>query len=130
MRFKLVIVDDAAFIREAIKSLLKDTDFECVGEAADGEEALQVISRCEPDVVILDLVLPKKNGIDVAMELSNKNSPAQIIACSTEGHEGLMIQAIDAGCCNFLTKPFTAESLKKVLRAAVAKPQELRQRRA
>lgn len=126
MGFKLVIVDDAAFIREAIKSLLAGSEIQCVGEAADGEEALRVIERCQPDVVILDLILPKKNGIEVAAELMRKKSKAQVIACSTEGQEGLMIQAIDAGCNNFLTKPFTAESLKKVLFAALAKPPKIR----
>lgn len=124
MGFKLVIVDDAAFIREAMKSLLQDTDFECVGEAADGEQALEVIDQCKPDVVILDLILPKKNGIEVAAELLKRKSPAQIIACSTEGQEGLMIQAIDVGCHNFLTKPFTADTLKRVLRAAAVKPEK------
>ena len=129
MGFKLVIVDDAAFIREAIKSLLQNTDFECVGEASDGEQALEVISQCKPDVVILDLILPKKNGIEVAAELLKRKSPAQIIACSTEGQEGLMIQAIDVGCNNFLTKPFTAETLKRVLRAAVIKPQSIQSKK-
>lgn len=122
MAFKLVIVDDAAFIREAMKALLQDTDFECVGEASDGEEALKVIEKCKPDVVILDLILPKKNGIEVAAELVKMKSSARVIACSTEGQEGLMIQAIDVGCNNFLTKPFTSDSLKRVLRAAVAEP--------
>jgi len=118
MGLKLVIVDDAPFIREAIRSLIEKTEIQLVGEAADGEEAVRVVARLKPDVVLMDMVLPKKNGIDATKEILEKNPNIKIVACSTEGQEGLLMRAIDAGCCNFVSKPFKAEELLKVIRKA------------
>jgi two-component system, chemotaxis family, chemotaxis protein CheY len=116
MGIKLVIVDDAPFIREALRTLLKNSEFECVGEAIDGVEAVKVIRNLKPEIVLLDLVLPKKNGIEVAREILEEMPKIKIIACSTEGRSGLMLKALDAGCAHFLTKPFTSETLLTVLR--------------
>ncbi len=128
MGIKLVIVDDAPFIREALRMLLKSTEFECVGEATDGVEAVKVIRNLKPEIVLLDLVLPKKNGIDVAKEILEEMPKIKIIACSTEGRSGLMLKALDAGCSHFLTKPFTTESLLNVLRATMKPPQKSKPR--
>jgi two-component system chemotaxis response regulator CheY len=119
MGFKLVIVDDAPFIREALRGLLEATEFSVVGEAADGHEASEMIRRLKPDVVLMDLVLPKKNGVEVTKEILEEMPKIKIIACSTEGQTGLTLKAIEAGCSHFLTKPFTSESLLKVLRATM-----------
>jgi len=116
MGIKLVIVDDAPFIREALRTLVSETEFECVGEAADGIEAVKIIRELKPELVLLDLVLPKKNGITVAREILEDMPKIKIIACSTESQSGLTLKALDAGCVNFLTKPFTSRSLLSILR--------------
>ncbi len=120
MGIKLVIVDDAPFIREAIRGLIRDTEFEYVGEAIDGEEAVDVIRRLKPDVVLMDLVMPKKNGIEVTKEILEEMPKIKIIACSTEGQTNLTLKALEAGCSHFLSKPFTAEALLKVLRTTMS----------
>lgn len=118
MGIKLVIVDDAPFIREAVRAFVKNTDIEFVGEASDGEEALAVVKKSKPDVILMDMVLPKKNGIEVTKEILEEHPEAKIVACSTEGQENLLIQALNAGCVNFVSKPFKSEDLLKAIRSA------------
>jgi two-component system chemotaxis response regulator CheY len=121
MGLKLVIVDDAPFIREAIRSLVDKTEIKLVGEAADGDEAIRIVAQMQPDVVLMDMVLPKKNGIEAAKAILEKNPKTKIVACSTEGQESLLIRALDAGCCNFISKPFKSDELLKVIRKAGGK---------
>ena len=121
MGIKLVIVDDAPFIREAVRNVIRGTEIKLVAEATNGEEAVRVVTQVKPDVVLMDMVLPKKNGIDATKEILKKNPSVKIVACSTESQESLLMQALDAGCCNFLAKPFKAEDLLKVIRSAGGK---------
>lgn len=121
MGIKLVIVDDAPFIREALRAIIQKAGFEFVGEAADGEEAVQVVLKKNPDIVLMDLVLPKKNGIDAVKEILEKNPNVKIIACSTETQDGMLIQAIEAGCSGFITKPFESDKVIKTINDAIKK---------
>lgn len=117
MGIKLVIVDDAPFMREAIRNILTNTEIELVGEATNGDEAISLAGRLRPDVILMDMVLPKKNGIEAARQILEKNSNIKIIACSTESQESLLMQALDVGCCSFLTKPFKKDELLNIIRA-------------
>ncbi|OFZ19463.1 MAG: hypothetical protein A2Z20_05420 [Bdellovibrionales bacterium RBG_16_40_8] len=119
MGIKLVIVDDAPFIREAVRNAVRDTEIELVAEAADGEEAITVVMKKNPDVVLMDMVLPKKNGIEATAEILEKNPKIKIIAFTTLDQEGLLLKALEAGCCNFLPKPFTTEKLLKIVRSVL-----------
>lgn len=118
MGIKLVIVDDAPFIREAVRNILRGTDIELIAEAVDGEEAVFIANRMKPEVILMDMVLPKKNGIEATREILDKNPNVKIIACSTESQENMLLQALEAGCCNFIAKPFKSEDLIKVIRSA------------
>ena len=120
MGLELVIVDDAAFIREAIRSVAERENFSIVGEAVDGDEAVRLVLALKPDVVILDLVLPKKNGIEVTKEILAENSKIKILACSTESQREMVLQAINAGCKEFLAKPFTTAQLIEKIRTVAA----------
>ncbi|MEK6556032.1 MAG: response regulator [Bdellovibrionota bacterium] len=122
MGIKLVIVDDAPFIREALRTIVQAAGFEFVGEAADGEEAVQVVLKKNPDIVIMDLVLPKKNGIVTIKEILEKNPAIKIIACSTETQDSMLIQAIEAGAVAFIKKPFETENVIKTINDAYKKP--------
>lgn len=121
MGIKLVIIDDAPFIREAVRVIAHKAGMEFVGEASDGVEAVEVVLRKNPDVVLMDMVLPKKNGIDAAKEILEKRPETRIVACSTEGQEAMLVKAIDAGCVNFVSKPFKADDLVRALKAAAGK---------
>ncbi len=118
MGIRLVIVDDAPFIREVLKSIFAKTEIEVVAEAVDGEEAIEIVAREKPHVVLMDIVMPRKSGIEAAAAI-NKDFPSiKIIACSTVDQNSMVMRAIEAGCCNYITKPFKTEDVLKAVRSA------------
>lgn len=119
MGIKLVIVDDAPFIREVIRNIFLKTDIEVVGEAEDGVEAIEVVTKLAPDVVLMDIVMPRKSGIDATQEILAQLPATKIVACSTADQETVLLKALEVGCCSFLVKPFNAEGLEKAVRDAV-----------
>ena len=119
MGIKLVIVDDAPFIREVLKHVFASSDVTVVAEAADGEEAIVVVRTYKPDVVLMDIVMPKKSGIEATQEILKELPRTRIIACSTIDQNTMVMRALEAGCCNYLTKPFKAEDVMKAVKAAV-----------
>ncbi|MCB0393536.1 MAG: response regulator [Bdellovibrionales bacterium] len=112
---KVVIVDDAAFVREVLSHLLKRNGFEVVGEACDGEEAVEIVLDRNPDLVIMDIVMPKLSGIEATKRILEKNPNQKIIACSTENSEGMVGKAIEAGCVDFISKPFEGKGVIEIL---------------
>lgn len=118
MAIKLVIVDDAPFIREVLRHIFAGTEIEVVGEARDGEEAVQVVTQLRPQVVLMDIVMPKKSGIEAAMEIVKELPETRVVACSTVDQNSMVMRALDAGCCNYVVKPFKAEDVLKAVRAA------------
>ncbi len=118
MGIKLVLVDDAPFIREAIRHALKESDIEIVGEASDGAEAVEITIKTNPHVVLMDIVMPKKSGIEASVEILKKLPHVKIIACSTVDQETMVMRALEAGCCGYVVKPFKIEELEKAIRSA------------
>lgn len=111
MKLKLVIVDDAPFIREIIRNIFLKTDINVVGEASDGAEAFDIVSSTNPDVVLMDIVMPIMSGIDATRKILNQFPQIKVIACTTIDQEEMILKALDAGCCNFVSKPFAAQTL-------------------
>ena len=120
MRIRLVIVDDAPFIREIVKHVTSSTEIEVVGIAANGVEAINVVEQTQPDVVFMDIVMPEMNGIDATKAIKKKFSHIQIVACSTEGNEAMIMRALEVGCCDYVVKPFSAKQIVHVIRQAAA----------
>ena len=118
MGIKLVIVDDAPFIREVLRHIFASTEIEIVGEAQDGEEAIEIVKRARPHVVLMDIVMPKKSGIEATQEILKILPQVKVVACSTIDQNSMVMRALDAGCCNYITKPFTAEAVLKAVRSA------------
>ncbi|MBK8204102.1 MAG: response regulator [Bdellovibrionales bacterium] len=83
MKLKLVIVDDAPFIREIIRNIFLKTDINVVGEASDGAEAFDIVSSTKPDVVLMDIVMPIMSGIDATRKILNQFPQIKVIACTT-----------------------------------------------
>ena len=121
MGLKLVIADDAPFIREAVRNLISNSDIQLIGEASNGLEAVRVVLKLKPDIVLMDLVMPDKNGIDATIEILDKMPKMKIVACSTVDEKSFMIKALAAGCCSFIAKPFEGAELIKVLNKAGGK---------
>ncbi|MCB0413831.1 MAG: response regulator [Bdellovibrionales bacterium] len=119
MSIKLVIADDAPFVVEVVRQIALEAGFDVVGQAFDGEEAVKIAHHQQPDVVLLDMVMPKKNGLVVAEEILSKFPKTKIIACSTVNDEDLIMKAIGAGCCDFISKPFSKDEIIRVIEKSV-----------
>jgi response regulator NasT len=103
MSLRILIADDESLIRSDLKEMLNELGYEVIGAAKDGEEAMVLIQQLEPDVVILDIKMPKKDGISIAREIA-QNYPVIILTAYTERQ--LVEEARDAGVMTYLSKPF------------------------
>jgi two-component system chemotaxis response regulator CheY len=116
MKIKIVVVDDAPFIREVVRHLFADTEIEIVAEAEDGVEAVEKVIQNRPDVVLMDIVMPRQSGIEAAQRIKEKMPEVKILACSTLDNEMMMMKAIEAGCAHYVTKPFKGQELIEAVR--------------
>ena len=113
---KLAIVDDAPFIREVVRHMVSQhKDIQLVAEAANGQEAVEIVKNSEPDVILMDIVMPEKSGLEAAEEILLLKPNIKIIACSTVDQESMVMKALEVGCCSYLVKPFTAEQLTNLI---------------
>ena len=116
---RILIVDDAAFMRMMIKDILTKNGFEVVGEAADGLQAVEKYKEVNPDLVTMDITMPEMDGITSLKEIKKIDPAAKIIMCSAMGQQAMVIDAIQAGAKDFIVKPFQAdrvlEAIKKTL---------------
>ncbi len=114
---RVLVVDDAIFMRNMIKDILaEDGDFEVVGEASHGLEAIEKYKELAPDLITMDIVMPFKSGIEVTREILRHDSRACIVICSALGQEQLVMEALEAGAVDFIVKPFKSEEVLKVVR--------------
>ena len=118
---KIMIVDDAAFMRMMIKDILVKEGFEVVAEASNGQEAVKLYSEKNPDRVTMDITMPEMDGISAVKEIRKTNPNAKVIMCSAMGQQGMVIEAIQAGAKDFIVKPFqkdrVLEAITKVLKS-------------
>lgn len=112
---KILIVDDAAFMRMMIKDTLKKNGYENLIEAADGELAVQAYKAEKPDLVIMDITMPNKNGLEALKEIKEWDSNAKIVMCSAMGQESMVVEAIRSGAKDFIVKPFKADRVIKTV---------------
>lgn len=119
MSNKILIVDDAAFMRMMIKEILTKNGFSVVGEASDGAQAVEKYKELGPDLVTMDITMPEMDGITALKEIKKLDPNARIIMCSAMGQQAMVIDAIQAGAKDFIVKPFQAdrviEAIKKTL---------------
>ena len=115
MATKVLIVDDAVFMRDMIKDIFSGGDFEIVGEAVHGVEAVDKYKELKPDLVTMDIVMPFKSGIEATKEILAFDDKATIIMCSALGQESLVMEAIEAGAADFIVKPFKADDVLAVV---------------
>jgi DNA-binding NarL/FixJ family response regulator len=118
---RIVLVDDQTLVRQGIRSLLElAADIAIVGEAGDGDEALAAIAREKPDVVLLDVRMPKKNGLDVLRELKTQHSVPPVILLTTFDDDEVLLAAVRAGAKGYLLKDVSLEQLTDAIRAVAA----------
>ena len=116
---KVLIVDDAAFMRMMIKDILEKNGFEVIGEANNGIKAVELYKKERPDVVTMDITMPDMDGIGAVKAIKEFDPTAKIIMCSAMGQQTMVMDAIRAGARDFIVKPFNAdrvlEAIKKTL---------------
>lgn len=115
MTKKLLVVDDSRFILEEIKHDLKDSEYEIIGYAKDGEEALRLYEELSPDLVTLDIILPHIEGTEVAKIMLKRWPEAKILIVSSLAYDDTIDEAKQAGVEHVLFKPFTKEGLLEKL---------------
>lgn len=101
---RVVIADDHTIVREGLKQLLADADFSIVGEARDGQEVLQCVRELEFDVLLLDMSMPKKSGIELIKQIRSEKPKLRILILSMHEEQQYAIRAIKAGAAGYLTK--------------------------
>ncbi|MEW9502500.1 response regulator [Jeotgalibacillus marinus] len=102
----LLIVDDAKFMRMTLKNMLNNSIYNIVGEAENGEEAIEQYRSLQPDLVTMDITMPVMDGLSAAKAILGEFPDAKIIMCSAMGQQQMVIEAIEAGAKDFIVKPF------------------------
>ena len=119
MGHRVLVCDDAIFMRTMISDILSGAGYEVVGEAETGLQAIQRYRELKPDLVTMDIVMPDMGGIDAVREIVKDDANAKILMCSAMGQQALVVEAIQAGAKDFVVKPFqpsrVLEAVQRVL---------------
>ena len=116
---KVLIVDDAAFMRMMIKDILSKNGYEIAGEAENGKVAVDKYAEVQPDLVLMDITMPEMDGIQALKAIKSANPNAKVIMCSAMGQQAMVIEAIQSGAKDFIVKPFQAERVIEAVKKVV-----------
>lgn len=119
MSKRVLIVDDAIFMRMKLKDILEKNGFEVVGEAQNGVEAVEKYRAEKPDLVTMDITMPEMDGVAALKEIKKINSDAKVVMCSAMGQQAMVMEAIQAGAVDFIVKPFESERVIQSLNKAI-----------
>jgi two-component system chemotaxis response regulator CheY len=119
MATRVMVVDDAAFMRMMIKDILSKNGYEIVGEAENGLKALEKYQELKPDLTTMDITMPEMDGITAVKEIKKVDPAAKIIMCSAMGQQAMVIEAIQSGARDFIVKPFQPDRVLEAVRKAV-----------
>ncbi len=117
MPYTILIADDHDIIREGLKNILKEQpEYEVVGEAKDGEEALEKVTELKPDILLLDITMPKKSGLEILEQVQRASRDTKILVISVHKADAYVMRALKAGVKGYLTKENAADDLLPALR--------------
>lgn len=119
MAKNILICDDAAFMRMMIKDILTKNGYNIAGEAENGQVAVDKYMEVKPDLVMMDITMPEKDGIQALKEIRAKDPGANIIMCSAMGQQAMVIESIQSGAKDFIVKPFQPDRVLEAVRKAV-----------
>ena len=115
MSKRILIVDDAAFMRMMLKDILVKNDYEVCGEACNGNEAIAKVKELKPDLVTLDITMPEMDGIAALKKIKEVSPETKAIMCSAMGQQAMVIEAIQGGALDFIVKPFQADRVLEAI---------------
>jgi len=119
MALRLMVVDDTLFMRNMLKDIFVRAGFEVVAEADNGEVVPQLYQDTRPDLVTMDIVMPKKSGIEALQEIVAADPQARVIMVSALGQDTLVLEAIKSGASDFIVKPFREDKVLETVRRVV-----------
>lgn len=114
----VLIVDDAVFMRMKLKDILENNGYDVIGEAGNGQEAIDLFKAEKPDLVTMDITMPEMDGIEALKGIKEVDSDAVVIMCSAMGQQAMVMEAIQAGAVDFIVKPFDTDRVLKSLEKA------------
>ena len=118
---RILVADDASFMRQMIREIVEEEGHEVVAEASDGIEAIEQFKKHRPDVVTMDIVMPRRSGIDAVKGILEVDPTACVVMCSALGQETLVQEALQAGARDFIVKPFKPDAVTATLRKVLEK---------
>lgn len=119
---RVLIVDDAKFMRDKIREILETEDLQVAGEAGNGEEAVLLYQELQPDLVIMDITMPVKNGIEALKDMIKLNPKVKVIMCTAMRQKRIVVEAIEAGAKDFIVKPFEETKVIEAIRHVLGNP--------
>ena len=122
MAKKILLVDDAAFMRKMIKDTLSKNGYTDLYEAVDGADAVEKFSEINPDLVIMDITMPNMDGLEALKAIRGKNKDANVVMCSAMGQESMVMDAVRSGAKDFIVKPFKADRVLKTVNSILGAP--------
>lgn len=120
MALKVLIVDDSQIMRDVMTKFLGNFDLEIAGTARDGEEAIRLFREIEPDLVTLDITMPKIDGLAALKEMKKMRASAQIIIVSAINDKSVVLKALDAGAALFINKPVSEAAVRAAIEKVLA----------
>lgn len=112
---RILVTDDAAFMRMRLKNILTNLGHEVVGEAENGKVSVELYEELRPDLVTMDITMPEMSGVEAVKEIKKFDEKAKIIMCSAMGQQGMVVEAIQSGAKDFVVKPFTPERIAEAV---------------
>ena len=122
MAKKILLVDDAAFMRKMIKDTLTKNGYTEVFEAVDGADAVEKFSEIGPDLVVMDITMPNMDGLEALKAIRAKDGSANVVMCSAMGQESMVMDAVRSGAKDFIVKPFKPDRVLKTVTSILGAP--------
>lgn len=119
---KILLVDDAAFMRKMIKDALSKAGYSDIHEAVDGADAVEKYGELKPDLVIMDITMPNMDGLEALKAIRAKDGGANVVMCSAMGQESMVMDAVRSGAKDFIVKPFKPDRVLKTVTTILGNP--------